>query len=241
MKTHVVALSDVGRLRDDNEDEFLVRSDLKLFAVADGVGGAAAGEVASHIFVKCCETEFLKVQDCEVDYRQTVSDCFENANRHIAKYGTINPDAAGMGCTAEVLTFDKGNFVIGHVGDSRSYLFRDVQLRRVTRDHSVMQERIDMGLPTDEQTPLPSNAIYLAVGHMNDTPADIYVEPVYAGDLFLMCSDGLTDMVSEADIASILLHGESDLQQTLQNLVAAANNGGGRDNITVVLVKVISV
>ena len=237
MKVVAAGVSDVGKIRDENEDEFLIREDLALFTVADGVGGAAAGEVASHIFVKTCEALFERQRAWNSELKDIVLQSFSDANRHISNYGINNPNAAGMGCTAEILTFEDGKYIIGHVGDSRTYLYRNGKIRQITKDHSVNQERIDLGLVREDMQPQASNAIYLAVGHMNDTPASIYSDSYQQGDIFLLCSDGLSDMLIDSHIEDIMGRFE-DLPHRLSLLINEANRKGGRDNITVVLVEI---
>ncbi|MDH5217214.1 MAG: protein phosphatase 2C domain-containing protein [Gammaproteobacteria bacterium] len=238
MNVVAVGVTDVGKIRDENEDEFLIRDDLDLFTVADGVGGAAAGEVASHIFIKTCEVLFSRQTGWNNSRLQLVQKCFSEANTHIKNYGINNPKAAGMGCTADVLTFEDGKYIIGHVGDSRTYLYRNGKLTQITRDHSVNQERIDLGLVSKDIQPLANNAIYLAVGHMKDTPASIYSDSYQSGDIFLLCSDGLSDMLIESHIEDIMGRFD-DLPHKLSLLINEANRKGGKDNITAILVEVI--
>lgn len=237
MKVQTAGITDVGKMREENQDDFLIRDDLGLYTVSDGVGGAAAGEVASHIFVKSCESAFQHQYGWDTHLKQIILKCFADANRHISNYGRNSPHSAGMGCTAEVLGFEDNKYVIGHVGDSRTYLYRGGKLSQITKDHSVNQERIDLGLAHKDSPLKTSNAIYLAVGHMNDTPASIYTGPCESGDIFLLCSDGLSDMLVDNHINDIMGR-YNDLAHTVKLLVNEANRKGGKDNITAVLVKV---
>lgn len=238
MKVVAVGVTDVGKIRDENEDEFLIREDLDLYTVADGVGGAAAGEVASHIFIKTCEKLFERQAGWNSTRMQLTQKCFSDANTHIQNYGINNPNASGMGCTADILTFEDGKYIIGHVGDSRTYLYRDRKINQITRDHSVNQERIDLGLVSKDIPPQANNAIYLAVGHMKDSPASIYTDYYQRGDIFLLCSDGLSDMLIDSHIEDIMGRFD-DLPHKLSLLINEANRKGGRDNITVVLVEIL--
>jgi protein phosphatase len=232
--------TDVGNVRKNNEDAFLVRVALPLFVVADGVGGAAAGEVASRLFVSSCEYEFEAAREQVRDPALLIKRCFHNANRKIIDYTDTAPDTRGMACTAEVLTFSDNDFVIGHVGDSRTYLLRDGQIGLITKDHSYVQEQLDLGLIKQEEadTHRLRNAIYRAVGFEEDLDVDIIRGRVKDGDIFLLCSDGLSDMVPDEDLLAIA-GTHDDIGKRVDALIAAAKAGGGRDNITVVLCQAV--
>jgi len=229
-------LTDTGCVRAHNEDALLSRPDLPLFVVADGVGGAAAGEVASELFTTSCADEFDRYNGWNQDLGPLISRCFINANQNIRDHAKQFPDTRGMGCTAEVLTFYKQEYIVGHIGDSRSYLLRENQLSRLTKDHSYVQEQIDLGLLSHEEaeTHWLKNAIYRAVGQADDIEADILRGKAKPQDCYLLCSDGLTDMVSEQRIEEILNLKES-LDQRCQRLIDEARLNGGRDNITALL------
>lgn len=229
-------LTDVGNVRKNNEDAFLVRAALPLLVVADGVGGQAAGEVASNLFVSNCEYEFENARDQVRDPSLLIKRCFHNANRKIIDYTDTAPDTRGMACTAEVLTFSDGDYVVGHVGDSRTYLIRDGRIQLITRDHSYVQEQLDLGLikPEEAETHRLRNAIYRAVGFETELDVDIIRDRVRDKDLFLLCSDGLSDMVPDDQLLH-LATGPGNLAERVKSLVAAAKAAGGRDNITVVL------
>lgn len=233
-------MTDVGCVRTNNEDAFLIREDLCLYVVADGVGGAAAGEIASDMFVSNCAEEFESYSGWNKDFRMLITRSFQNGNRKLREHMQSNPETQGMGCTAELITFAGNQYFIGHVGDSRTYLIRDGELEQLTKDHSYIQEQIDLGLikPEDAESHWLKNTIYRAVGGAEELDVDLIYGRVKDEDIFLMCSDGLTDMVEDSQIREILTAGEGDLQQRAEQLVDAAKQGGGNDNITVLLCQV---
>lgn len=232
--------SDPGLKRANNEDAFLVRPELGLFAVADGMGGAAAGEVASQIFIDTALEVFSNPHPPEQEKSQWIQEVFSQANERILRYAMENPHHQGLGCTAELITFYDQNYVLGHVGDSRAYLFRRGQLKQLTRDHSFLQEQIDQGLLTLEEAKNHSmrHVILRAVGIDETLALDLLRGKALTGDLFLLCSDGLTDMVEDSEIQNILLS-SLRLDQKGEALIEIAKSAGGKDNITVVLCEVI--
>ncbi len=232
--------SDVGRRRSNNEDAFLVRADLGLLSVADGMGGAASGELASSIFVETAAQVFGdRARNSGQTIHELVQNTFLLANKGIIRQSKDDPRHTGMGCTAELLTFDNESYIVGHVGDSRTYLFRGGLLRQVTKDHSLVQEQIDKGLITTAEAKTHSfrSVIMRAVGVADTLAVDLIRGKRQPGDLFLLCSDGLTDMVENERIAEILSLGLSP-DQTAERLIESANTAGGFDNITVVLCRI---
>lgn len=230
--------TDVGCVRKNNEDAFLIREDLNLFVVADGVGGAAAGEVASELFVLSCEEEFEKSKT-EDEPETLLTECFKIGNQKIRDHMVENPDTQGMGCTAEVITFNKGRYHIGHVGDSRSYLIRDGRISQITKDHSYLQEQIDLGLitPEDSENHWMKNTIYKAVGSEENLEADVLTGRFKDGDIYLLCSDGLSDFVALETISELAQEDEP-VQDRVEKLIEAAKERGGKDNITVLICQV---
>ncbi|MEW6380070.1 MAG: Stp1/IreP family PP2C-type Ser/Thr phosphatase [bacterium] len=229
--------SDPGLRRSNNEDAFIIISEADLLAVADGMGGAAAGEVASRIFIESASalSGGAKCQS-EQEALVRVQDIFRSANEKIINHARQNPQCRGMGCTAEVIVFTSQGYVLGHVGDSRTYLLRAGQLKRLTHDHSVVQEQIDQGLITPEDArkhPLKS-VILRAVGVNEQLALDLIRDKTVPGDLFLLCSDGLTDMIDDSFIKDILSR-PLTLSQKGTQLIEAAKSAGGYDNVTVVL------
>ncbi|MEK6749413.1 MAG: Stp1/IreP family PP2C-type Ser/Thr phosphatase [Pseudomonadota bacterium] len=232
-------VTDVGCVRQNNEDAFLVRSDLPLFLVADGVGGAAAGEIASRLFCESCAHEFASFLEWSTDYSALLRRSFTNANRAILEYTRDHPETKGMACTAEVLTFVGNDYYLGHVGDSRAYLIRNRQITQITKDHSFVQEQLDLGLIDQEEakTHWLRNAIYKAVGQTEDLDIDIVTGRVMSGDLFLLCSDGLSDMLDNGNILKILAT-PIGLDMRVQSLIDEAKRNGGRDNVTAVVCEI---
>ncbi len=233
-------LSDIG-LRSNNEDSFLVHSKKGFFLVADGMGGAVAGEIASHIFTKTADrtiplsTDRTKEQTVELTKK-----VFSDANAAIRAHIQNTPSHSGMGCTADLLILHHHQgFVLGHIGDSRTYRQRDGHFTLLTKDHSLVQERVDQGLisKTEARNHKQRNVIYKAVGVNEQLELDIIRGSIFRGDLFLLCSDGLTDMICDEDIGKILLKNDS-LSDVSKLLVEQAKANGGKDNITVVLVRI---
>lgn len=233
-------LSNPGLKRSNNEDAFIINPDPGFCALADGMGGAAAGELASRLFVETAYDVFSKKGELSeqkmIDLVQTV---FRLANRKILDNAMENPDHKGMGCTAELLAFYDQNIILGHVGDSRTYLFRGGVLRKLTRDHSLIQEQLEQGLITQDEAKKHSlrHVILRAVGVKDELEIDLIRGKALEGDLFLLCSDGLTDMIDEGPIKEVLLL-LPDLPQKAERLIKLANSAGGFDNITVVLCQI---
>ena len=222
--------SDVGRQRQGNEDSFLARS--PLFVVADGMGGAQAGEVASQMAVGAFADGVTGSSPADALVR-TVRD----ANRVIHERSLRDRQTAGMGTTLTAVCLTEADeVVVAHVGDSRCYLLRDGDLVRLTRDHSLVGELVARGKLTEEQaeTHPQRSVITRALGSEPDIDVDVDAFAARADDLFLVCSDGLTSMVSESRIKELLTAAE-DLDARGRSLIAAANRAGGRDNITVIL------
>jgi protein phosphatase len=229
--------TDVGIVRSNNEDTFVVNSKAVYCLVADGMGGAAAGETASRIFAQTAGDVFAAhCSTDEASAMSSVQETFQRANDLILSHVTHHPEHTGMGCTAELMAFSSDGFVIGHMGDSRTYLFRDGRLRQLTRDHSFVQEQIDQGVISPEQARRHKmrNVILRAVGVRPSLELDTICGTVLVDDLFLLCSDGLTDMVEDRDIAMIL-NQNGDLSDKALQLIELAKKTGGKDNITVVL------
>jgi serine/threonine protein phosphatase PrpC len=221
--------SDLGRQRQGNEDNFFVRA--PLFVVADGMGGAQAGEVASEMAVKSFEPGLGDGAPSESLVR-----VIEDANRRIHDRSRSDEQRAGMGTTVTAAYVDEADVVVAHVGDSRAYLWRDGDLIRLTKDHSLVGELVARGKLTEEQAEAhpQRSVITRALGPEPNVQVDVAVFNARAGDVFLLCSDGLTSMVNESKLKPILAASES-LEQVGRALIAAANEAGGRDNITVIL------
>jgi protein phosphatase len=224
------ALSDVGRARQGNEDSYLERS--PLFAVADGMGGARAGEVASGIAVSTFDDEPMP----DANPEERLAAVARAANERIYSLAQQDASHAGMGTTFTAVLVTGSEVAIGHVGDSRLYRWRDGELERLTDDHSLVEEFVRQGKLTPEEAEVhPQRSIITrALGPEPQVEVDTFTYPAKAGDVYLACSDGLTGMISEADVSEILRDAQT-LDEASQALIDAANRNGGRDNITVVL------
>ena len=235
-----VGKSDIGLKRSNNEDTFLVKPDLGFYLVADGMGGAAAGEIASQILSDTA-LEIFSEATASSPLEKTVSRlqrAFGLANERIQAHIRHYPQHKGMGCTAELLAFSGMDFVIGHIGDSRTYRLADGRLKQLTKDHSLVQEQIDLGLitPMEARTHTKRNIILRAVGIGKDLALDIVRGKATRGDLFLLCSDGLTDMLPDDIIQETVLP-ISPVENKVAQLIDQAKAAGGHDNITVALVE----
>jgi PPM family protein phosphatase len=220
--------TDTGRQRSENEDSLFVRA--PIFVVADGMGGAQAGEVASKAAADAFDRD-LPADPPERFLRETI----EAANRRIHNLARADPSRAGMGTTitAAIVDAQKEEVAIGHVGDSRAYRLRRGKLERLTRDHSLVEEMRRKGQITDAQAEEhPQRSIITrALGPEPEVEVDLQTVPASPGDLFLLCSDGLTTMVDEDRIAAVLA-GSPSMREAVRSLVDEANGAGGRDNIT---------
>jgi serine/threonine protein phosphatase PrpC len=221
--------SDLGRQRQGNEDNFFVRA--PLFVVADGMGGAQAGEVASEIAVRSFDDELPNGSRAEALVR-----IIEEANKRIHDRARSDDSLHGMGTTTTAAYVDDDEVVIAHVGDSRAYLLRKGELIRLTKDHSLVGELVARGKLTEEQAEQhpQRSVITRALGPEANVQVDIDIFPAKAGDLFLLCSDGLTSMVHEPKLRPLFEEADS-LEVLGKRLIDAANAAGGRDNITVIL------
>jgi PPM family protein phosphatase len=224
--------TDTGRQRRENEDSAFARA--PVFVVADGMGGAQAGEVASKIAIEAFEAGLGDSGSPE----ERLAVRAREANRRIYDRSRTAPGAEGMGTTLTAAYVDDESVAIAHVGDSRAYLFRDGELTRLTQDHSLVDELVRRGKLTEEQAAEhPQRSIITrALGPEPEVEVDTYTFSVRRGDVLLLCSDGLTSMISEEQIAQVLGSAES-LDEAANNLIQEANDAGGRDNITVVLTR----
>ncbi|HEX6459151.1 MAG TPA: Stp1/IreP family PP2C-type Ser/Thr phosphatase [Thermoleophilaceae bacterium] len=229
-----VGLTDVGRQRQTNEDRFYESP--PVFAVADGMGGARSGEVASQIAVD----EFSEQENADRSPEDQLAAIAHAANRKIYELAQSDESHAGMGTTLTAAMVGENEISLGHVGDSRAYRFRDDKLERLTQDHSLVEELMRMGKlsPEDAEVDPRRSIITRALGPEPTVDVETCTYPARDGDVYLLCSDGLTGMVSEERLAEIL-RGRSSLKQAAEELVKAANANGGKDNITVVLFKLV--
>jgi protein phosphatase len=228
-----IAQTDTGRQRRDNEDSAFARA--PVFVVADGMGGAQAGEVASKIAVEAFQQSLPEDGSGE----QKLATRAKEANSRIYTLSKAEHERAGMGTTLTAAYLKDSDLAIAHVGDSRAYLFRDGELKRLTQDHSLVDELVRRGKLTEEQAAEhPQRSIITrALGPEPTVEVDTWTYPVRAGDVLLLCSDGLTSMISEELVAQVLGHADG-LAGAAQALIDEANAAGGRDNITVILFRI---
>ncbi len=233
-----------GLARENNEDSVAVDEGTQLAVLADGMGGYNAGEVASGMattFIKSEMSRWLGQAGKLVaakDVRRALEICVDNANRSIFNAANSNPHYVGMGTTLVVGVFHDTRLMIGHIGDSRCYRLRGQEFGQITKDHSLLQEQLDAGLITPEQAASSNNKnlVTRALGVEDAVQTEVNEYRIERGDVYLMCSDGLSDMVPDDQIAAILISDPS-LATVPQKLIDAANAAGGRDNISVVLAK----
>lgn len=244
MHLAVSARTDTGRLRKGNEDNLYADANQYrgLFIVADGMGGHAAGEVASQMAVDLIASELADLNDLGADEAgERVKNTLRLANRQVFQRTMREVEKTGMGSTASALLISDTRFLIGHVGDSRIYLVRDGEMRQLTRDHSLVQEQVDAGIITPEQARHhpQSNVITCCIGMSSDIDPDIVQGETRVGDVFLLASDGLTGMVEDRRLQQ-LLQSRATPERIVNAMIADANNNGGIDNITAIVVKVIT-
>jgi PPM family protein phosphatase len=251
MKISYKALSDVGRKRKGNEDALFLNPEQKLFVVADGMGGHAAGEVASRVAVDAIN-EFVCLTggdeeitwpfglDENISYDgNRLKTAIRHANKKVLEATKEKTEYEGMATTVAAVLVDGDTANIGHVGDSRIYLLSGEEFTQLTSDHSWVNEQIQSGVISADQArshPL-RNVVTRALGGRADLAVDMQTRKVKEGDLLLLCSDGLTTMVADEDIEHVLREAEGDVEKAASDLVAAANERGGEDNITVVLLR----
>lgn len=238
--------TDPGLARDNNEDAVAFESLTGLCILADGMGGYNAGEIASGMataFIKSEMSRWLSQAGKNAnakEVKRAMEICVQNANHSIFNAANSNPQYTGMGTTLVVGVFQADRLMLGHIGDSRCYRLRANVFEQITKDHSLLQEQIDAGLITPEQalTSANKNLVTRALGVEDAVLLDVTEHRVETDDVYVMCSDGLSDMVRDHAIAEIML-GNATLEQKSKQLISAANANGGRDNISVILAHAI--
>jgi len=243
LKIVIHGITDVGQSREHNEDAISWDTRLGLALLADGMGGHNAGEVASILAVDSIKTSLADVVTPEivasgvVDYKDAVVDAISFANREINEQSLENPEYAGMGTTLVLVLFLNRCVIYAHVGDSRIYRLRKSEFHQLTSDHSLVQEMIDNGYLSHEeaQESTSRNLITRALGISEEVDVDIAEQDTEIGDIYLLCSDGLTDLVSDSEIHDVIMKNRDDLESASRTLVDLANQKGGTDNISVVL------
>ncbi len=250
MRLDASARTDPGPVRENNEDNFAIDLDAGLFVIADGMGGHAAGEVASEIAVDTMMEVLLgefdpletrlerSTEDSSDAIRERIRYAMNQAGTRIRNEALANSARLGMGTTLDVLLIEDGKAHIGHVGDSRIYLFRDDHMQRLTRDHTVVQQEIDAGRLTPELARMVphKNILTQSVGYHGPVEPDTATRPVFPGDIFVLCSDGLTDPLDDHRLADICRSAPTD--DLTEVLVQQALENGTEDNVTVIVVRV---
>lgn len=248
MRISAFGLTDVGKRRESNEDDFLLEPGRGVYAVADGMGGHAAGEIASRLTIETLQ-EVLQ-RDDPATRRMNVEDAAEwlrgavvEANRRICDSIRLHEERRGMGTTVVALVHSGSDAVVGHVGDSRLYLLRGGELIRMTSDHSWVNEQVKLGLMNDDtaQRHPMRNIVTRALGSRPEVLVDLTSLQFQPGDVFLLCSDGLNTMLSDEQIHTILLAHRREPEAACRALVEETNRHGGEDNVTVVVACVAEV
>jgi protein phosphatase len=251
-KIEITGQTDIGSVRAHNEDTIGSNTDIGLAVLADGMGGHRGGEVASAITVSTILEKLgdrLKtIKSAEPQehsqYSQesiAVLDVIYEANTNVFNASSENSQYRGMGTTVVVLLFYDNRFTVAHVGDSRLYRLRHGELEQITRDHSLMQELIDRGFYTPEQArkSLNKNLVTRAVGIEETVEVDVLEDVAHPDDIYLLCSDGVTDMIDDDVIKKIIIDNSDNLDQTAAELIRVSNEAGGKDNISAMLARPI--
>ncbi|MBC7499058.1 MAG: Stp1/IreP family PP2C-type Ser/Thr phosphatase [Herminiimonas sp.] len=251
VELHIAAKTDIGLIRSHNEDAVAISAAHGIAVVADGMGGYNAGEIASGmasvIFKEILEEKIRHVrwdqQGVHKLIRHWVIESVEHANSTIFQSASLEPEYSGMGTTLVGSFFHHDKVIIAHVGDSRAYRLRQGKLEQITRDHSVLQEQIDAGLISEEYARFAPNRnlVTRAVGVAPTLNVETREHVTEAGDMYLLCSDGLTDMLALNELAELMNGVQTDLEAACQMLIDIANKNGGRDNISVVIIRLKSV
>lgn len=242
MDLSVAARTDVGRIRAGNEDSLYAEADQErgLFIVADGMGGHAAGEVASEMAVQIVSQELLSVRNpTDPQAAAQMIQAIQVANRRIWERTITEAEKHGMGTTASALLVGHGHYLIGHVGDSRIYRLREGRLEQLTKDHSYVQEQVDAGFLTPDQARVHpySNVITRCIGANERVEPDLYTGELKPGDIFLIASDGLTGMLEDTHLLRYL-GAATTPGRKVDGMISEANRRGGLDNITAIVIHV---
>jgi protein phosphatase len=246
---NVARLTDVGLVRDHNEDAVASDLSIGLLVLADGMGGYKAGEVASEVAVLTLTSELTEAMRRKSVPRflpgllpeaQMLMHAVERANATISQISQEQPQCAGMGTTLVVGIFTDNKLVVGHIGDSRMYRLRNLTLTQLTEDHSLLQEQLNAGLITPQQAKvsLHKNLVTRALGIDEMVDLEVQEFAVEVNDIYLLCSDGLTDLVDDEIISQILIDAQDNIEHAAARLVRTANEYGGKDNISVVIAMV---
>ncbi len=250
-KIKITGLTDAGRVREKNEDAIGFDSALGLVVLADGMGGHRGGEIASNMTVDTIISELQQrlpeIETGEIDEASgfamesiCIQDAVVSANELVYKTAEENPEHKGMGTTIVVLQFYNNSFSLAHIGDSRCYRLRNDKLEQITKDHSLLQELIDRGFYTPEEArnSMNKNLVTRALGIDPIVMPDIQEDIVLKNDIYLLCSDGLTDLVEDNDIYLTIKQFSANLEEAAKRLITKANQKGGKDNISVMLCRI---
>jgi len=232
--------TDRGKVRESNEDSYAANAKNRLFLVADGMGGHAAGEIASSIAASTVEEYVALRHSSPLAPRDILQLAVREANTRIYHTQLDRAEFAGMGSTLTAILLRNGKYYVAHVGDSRAYLLRDGVLRQITRDHSVVWDLLEKGLieKKDLSGHPKKNLITRSIGPHPQVEIDMEAGDVQAGDVYLLCSDGLTDVVADENLGRLLSGSRGTPQQLSEDLVEAANRAGSPDNITAVVLRI---
>ena len=236
--------TDIGRKRKTNQDSYFLSLEKKLFVVADGMGGHNGGDIASQMAVKVYP-EYL-TKNVEMEPQMLITGSIKESNRAIKHFGETHPELVGMGTTIVSFYFRGQNIYVGNVGDSRAYLINNKMIYQLTRDHSLVQEKLNYGMYNREQAAMDpqKNVLVRTVGFEDEVDVDVFTYKVVKNDIFLCCSDGLHGKVSDEDIIYIInkmipdpgLATQEVADRVVKALIDQANENGGQDNITAILV-----
>lgn len=243
-KLDIYGLTDDGLVRDHNEDYISWKLESGLVILADGMGGHNAGEVASELAVTSITDALEEVlspeikNSCDMDFKEVVHEAVVFANDEINSHAKAHPECSGMGTTIVMTLFYDGSVILASVGDSRIYRFRKGELQQVTTDHSLVQEMIDNGYMSEEEAlnSTNRNLITRALGIAEEVKVDVTQNSIEKDDIYLLCSDGLSDMITDEQIFSALVKSRQDLKKASEELVKLAKEHGGHDNVSVILV-----
>jgi protein phosphatase len=246
MNFNVGCATDVGRKRSQNQDRVKVAPELGLFIVADGMGGHRGGETASAMVVELVPEIVKQAQETQGPQwnpKNVISKAIEGASRAIHERAISTPALQGMGTTTVAMLFKDNLLTIGHVGDSRCYFLRPGAIWQATRDHSLVQEKLRAGLISraELKTDRMKNVITRSVGFEADVNVEIYEMSVQPGDVFLICSDGLSGMIDDEEMLEVIQKSREaghPLTETVQDLIDAANQNGGEDNVSTIMVEI---
>lgn len=237
----MVGKTDPGMVRDNNEDSIITRPDMGLAILADGMGGHQAGEVASAMAIDLINQFFENAaqRSGKLNFSEIVSDSITLANSAIFELSQTKPECAGMGSTVVVTYFDGKKVYIGHVGDSRLYRYRNSQLEQITEDHSLVQELVSRGLMSKDEAleSTNKNLVTRALGIEESVTVDVNEDSWKKNDIYILCSDGLNDVLRDEQITELMAANNDNMDVTLNSLIDTVNENGGTDNVSIILIQ----